>query len=220
MSPEGLSSVDVSEPLLLGSPQTTSVASKFLRKTKLRTDSMLSATSDPEPSPIREAGKLGSPKKGAGTTTSSNSIESTPTSSPGAKGKQPFREIKASSDKATPESEDSEARVTESLLPEQPNSPVDGDLDSELQRLSSFPLSQEELDEAKTIVLDLLGWGVDPEYLVTSGLSPAVVFRVFNDLHLRLPTNLDVSTETMTLAYSDTQSNPTPTLPVSTSIAV
>jgi len=66
----------------------------------------------------------------------------------------------------------------------------------------SFLLSPDELDQAKILVLDLLGWGVDAEYLVTSGVSPAVIFRVFTDLNLQLPTNIEVSDELMDVAYS------------------
>ncbi|KAF8961852.1 hypothetical protein BDZ97DRAFT_1177217 [Flammula alnicola] len=68
--------------------------------------------------------------------------------------------------------------------------------------MSSFPLSPEELDHAKTLVLDLLGWGVDPEYLVDSGVSSEAIFRIFTDLNLRLPTNLKLSEEIKATAYS------------------
>ncbi|KAI9457563.1 hypothetical protein HD554DRAFT_2317336 [Boletus coccyginus] len=54
------------------------------------------------------------------------------------------------------------------------------------------PMTKEELDRAKSLVLDLLGWGVTPEYLVDCGLSPGIVYRIFTDLRLRLPSNLDV----------------------------
>ncbi|KDR76987.1 hypothetical protein GALMADRAFT_225142 [Galerina marginata CBS 339.88] len=66
----------------------------------------------------------------------------------------------------------------------------------------SFPFSPEDLDQAKSLVLDLLGWGVDPEYLITSGVSPVAIFRIFNDLNLQLPTNLEVSEDLKALAYS------------------
>ncbi|TFK28326.1 hypothetical protein FA15DRAFT_701212 [Coprinopsis marcescibilis] len=51
-------------------------------------------------------------------------------------------------------------------------------------------LSIDDLDRAKTLVLDLLGWGVEPEYLVTCGVSSQLIYRVFTDLNLRLPGNL------------------------------
>lgn len=50
-----------------------------------------------------------------------------------------------------------------------------------------------KLDLAKDIVLDLLGWGVTPEYLVEAGVSSAALYAIFTDLHLRLPSNLDMS---------------------------
>jgi hypothetical protein len=65
-----------------------------------------------------------------------------------------------------------------------------------------YVVSPEELDHAKTLVLDLLGWGVDPEYLIESGVSAEVVFRVFTDLNLRLPKNLVISQELVNVAYS------------------
>ena len=68
-----------------------------------------------------------------------------------------------------------------------------------------FTVSHEELDEAISIILDLLGWGVDPEYLVTTGLSPAVILRAFTELNLRLPTNLDVPKETKGSIPADIQ---------------
>jgi len=53
-----------------------------------------------------------------------------------------------------------------------------------------IPLTEGQIDDAKSIVLDLLGWGVSPEYLVTSGVHPELIYRIFTDLNLRLPTNL------------------------------
>lgn len=54
-------------------------------------------------------------------------------------------------------------------------------------------VTQEQYDAAKDIVLDLLGWGVPPEYLVTCGLSRQIVYYVFVELNLRLPSNLDAT---------------------------
>ncbi|KAH0578657.1 hypothetical protein H2248_003791 [Termitomyces sp. 'cryptogamus'] len=53
-----------------------------------------------------------------------------------------------------------------------------------------FPVSDEELELAKDVVLDLLGWGVQPEYLIECGISSHAIYRIFTDLHLRLPSNL------------------------------
>ncbi|EIN12407.1 hypothetical protein PUNSTDRAFT_42030 [Punctularia strigosozonata HHB-11173 SS5] len=52
-------------------------------------------------------------------------------------------------------------------------------------------MTQVQYSTAQDIILDLLGWGVPPEYLVDYGLSREVIFYVFTDLHLRLPSNLD-----------------------------
>ncbi|KAI9059302.1 hypothetical protein FKP32DRAFT_1614349 [Trametes sanguinea] len=54
-------------------------------------------------------------------------------------------------------------------------------------------LTQAQYDTAKDIILDLLGWGVPPEYLVSCGLSREIVFYVFVELNLRLPSNLDTT---------------------------
>ncbi|PFH54117.1 hypothetical protein AMATHDRAFT_890 [Amanita thiersii Skay4041] len=54
-------------------------------------------------------------------------------------------------------------------------------------------MSQEQYDLSKDIILDLLGWGISPEYLVDCGLSREVVFYVFGELNLRLPHNLDTT---------------------------
>ncbi|OAX37085.1 hypothetical protein K503DRAFT_256792 [Rhizopogon vinicolor AM-OR11-026] len=54
-------------------------------------------------------------------------------------------------------------------------------------------MSQDQYNTAKDTVLDLLGWAVPPEYLVDCGLSRQVVFYVFTELNLRMPTNLDTT---------------------------
>ncbi|KAJ7025331.1 hypothetical protein C8F04DRAFT_1128550 [Mycena alexandri] len=54
-------------------------------------------------------------------------------------------------------------------------------------------MNQDQYDTAKDIVLDLLGWGVPPDYLVDCNLSREIVFYVFTELNLRLPHNLDVT---------------------------
>lgn len=54
-------------------------------------------------------------------------------------------------------------------------------------------VNQEQYDTAKDIVLDLLGWGVPPEYLTSCGLSRQIIYYVFMELNLRLPNNLDTS---------------------------
>ena len=51
-------------------------------------------------------------------------------------------------------------------------------------------VTEDELDRAKSVMLDLLGWGVTPEYLVDHGVSPGALVRIFGDLNLRLPANL------------------------------
>ncbi|KIK76529.1 hypothetical protein PAXRUDRAFT_835319 [Paxillus rubicundulus Ve08.2h10] len=55
---------------------------------------------------------------------------------------------------------------------------------------TSKDMTAENLDRAKSLVLDLLGWGVTPEYLVECGVSAGALYRIFTDLRLRLPANL------------------------------
>jgi hypothetical protein len=52
-------------------------------------------------------------------------------------------------------------------------------------------VNQVQYDTAKDIILDLLGWGVLPEYLMDCGLSRHIIYYVFSELHLRLPENFD-----------------------------
>jgi hypothetical protein len=54
-------------------------------------------------------------------------------------------------------------------------------------------VTMDEYDTAKDIILDLLGWGVPPEFLVDCGLTKALVFYVFTELNLRLPANFNSS---------------------------
>ncbi|KAF7985556.1 hypothetical protein HWV62_3815 [Athelia sp. TMB] len=54
-------------------------------------------------------------------------------------------------------------------------------------------MPQDDYDRSKDIILDLLGWGMDPEYLAQTGISREVIFYVFTELRLRLPNNLDIT---------------------------
>ncbi|KAI5118806.1 hypothetical protein M0805_005148 [Coniferiporia weirii] len=54
-------------------------------------------------------------------------------------------------------------------------------------------MSMDQFNLVKELVLDLLGWGVSPEYLVDCGLTREAIFYTFTELNLRLPRNLDVS---------------------------
>ncbi|KAJ3504233.1 hypothetical protein NMY22_g17991 [Coprinellus aureogranulatus] len=55
--------------------------------------------------------------------------------------------------------------------------------------LNHSAVSFTDLDHAKDLVLDLLGWGVPPQYLLDRGVSPQLVHRIFTDLQLQLPEN-------------------------------
>lgn len=75
--------------------------------------------------------------------------------------------------------------------PVSPVSRLSKDLLNTLTNL--HPVTQAQYEAAKDIVLDLLGWGVPPEYLVSCGLSREIVYYVFVELNLRLPSNLDTT---------------------------
>ncbi|KAH0586232.1 hypothetical protein H2248_007484 [Termitomyces sp. 'cryptogamus'] len=74
-----------------------------------------------------------------------------------------------------------------------PTSPAPGYLVDPDHIRPGVSLNQDQYDKAKDIVLDLLGWGVDPEYLVDCGVTREVVYYVFTELNLRLPQNLDTN---------------------------
>ncbi|KIY46728.1 hypothetical protein FISHEDRAFT_75338 [Fistulina hepatica ATCC 64428] len=54
-------------------------------------------------------------------------------------------------------------------------------------------MNQSQYDTAKDIILDLLGWGVQPEDILGLGVSREIIFYVFSELRLRLPANLDTT---------------------------
>lgn len=54
-------------------------------------------------------------------------------------------------------------------------------------------MTQKQYDTAKDIILDLLGWGVPSEYLVSCGISREIVYYAFIDFNLRHPDSLDTS---------------------------
>ncbi|TFK28067.1 hypothetical protein FA15DRAFT_665850 [Coprinopsis marcescibilis] len=83
---------------------------------------------------------------------------------------------------------------TRQIRSESPNPSVSNVMQiSEEQVRPNIYLTQAEYDKAKDIILDLLGWGVSPEYLVESGLTREIVFYVFRELNLQLPSNLDTT---------------------------
>ncbi|KAF9565768.1 hypothetical protein CPC08DRAFT_158755 [Agrocybe pediades] len=54
-------------------------------------------------------------------------------------------------------------------------------------------LNQEQYDNIKELILDLLGWNVPPEDLLQYGIRKEVLYYVFNELELRLPESFDPS---------------------------
>lgn len=58
---------------------------------------------------------------------------------------------------------------------------------------SFLAVTQRQYDTAKEVVLDILGYGVPPEYLIDCGMSKEIIYYVFTELNLRLPSNLDTA---------------------------
>ncbi|KAF8158080.1 hypothetical protein B0H34DRAFT_440537 [Crassisporium funariophilum] len=54
-------------------------------------------------------------------------------------------------------------------------------------------LTMDEYETVKDIVLDLLGWGVPPAFLVACGVTKEVVYYVFTELNLELPEGFDTT---------------------------
>lgn len=78
-------------------------------------------------------------------------------------------------------------------------------------------VTQAQYDTAKDIILDLLGWGVPPDYLVNCGLSREIVYYVFIELNLRLPDDFDRSGLLPPLPYAYTHASPEPMSPPTSS---
>jgi hypothetical protein len=74
-------------------------------------------------------------------------------------------------------------------------------------------VTQVQYDDAKDVILDLLGWGVPPEYLVNCGLSREIIYYTFIELNLRLPASLDYTGLPPPLPLSYTYSSPEPISP-------
>ena len=84
---------------------------------------------------------------------------------------------------------------------------------AQLTHSSDLTVTQAQYDIAKDIILDLLGWGVPPEYLVNCGLSREIIYYAFIELNLRLPNNLDTTGLLPPLPTSNTFSSPEPITP-------
>ena len=52
-------------------------------------------------------------------------------------------------------------------------------------------MTPDQIMHAKILILDLLGWGVPPEYILDRGVSHKLLCTVFKDLNLRLPENIE-----------------------------
>lgn len=51
-------------------------------------------------------------------------------------------------------------------------------------------MTQRQYDTVKEVILDILGYGVPPEYLIDYGISKETIYYVFTELNLRLPSNI------------------------------
>ncbi|KAJ2929758.1 hypothetical protein H1R20_g7323, partial [Candolleomyces eurysporus] len=55
----------------------------------------------------------------------------------------------------------------------------------------NVPMDQSKYDTAKDLFLELLGWGVKPEYFIEAGVTRELIYYAFTELNLQLPENLD-----------------------------
>ncbi|KAF9019198.1 hypothetical protein BDZ89DRAFT_325112 [Hymenopellis radicata] len=92
-------------------------------------------------------------------------------------------------------------RITDNTLPAPPSSSGMTGIDESHPKNSFYvdenhvrpglALTQTQYDTCKDVILDLLGWGVPTDYLMSCGLSREVIYFVFTELNLRLPPNFD-----------------------------
>lgn len=83
-------------------------------------------------------------------------------------------------------------------------------------------MSNDEIFEAKVVILDILGWGVPSQYLLDCGISALVVVVCLSELKLRIPRDLEnLIDEAELLVHNHKESNkmspgpaPLPRLPV------
>ena len=54
-------------------------------------------------------------------------------------------------------------------------------------------MTQEQYDRSKEMILDLLGLGIPPEYLMLCGITRELIYFTFTELRLRLPTGFDTA---------------------------
>ena len=54
-------------------------------------------------------------------------------------------------------------------------------------------MTQEQYDRSKEMILDLLGIGIPPEYLMLCGITRELIYFTFTELRLRLPTGFDTA---------------------------
>lgn len=54
-------------------------------------------------------------------------------------------------------------------------------------------MTERQLNKCKDDILDLLGYGVEPEYLGQRCTNSLMLYYAFTELHLRLPRNLNVN---------------------------
>ena len=54
-------------------------------------------------------------------------------------------------------------------------------------------MTSEEFIEAKSIILDLLGWGVPSEYFINCGLTREAIFYAFTEMNLKWVAGITIS---------------------------
>ncbi|KIP02889.1 hypothetical protein PHLGIDRAFT_122053 [Phlebiopsis gigantea 11061_1 CR5-6] len=72
-------------------------------------------------------------------------------------------------------------------------------------------LTEEQYNRGKDALLDLLGWGVPPDYIIDCGVSREMIYYAFTEMNLRLPPNFDTTGLPPALPY--TSASPEPITP-------
>ena len=72
-------------------------------------------------------------------------------------------------------------------------------------------MTDEQYNKGKDVLLDLLGWGVPPEYILDCGVSREMIYYSFTEMNLRLPPNFDTTGLPPPLPY--TYASPEPITP-------
>ncbi|KXN88061.1 hypothetical protein AN958_07520 [Leucoagaricus sp. SymC.cos] len=195
--------VDMREEGEISDEEFSQVETSSSRPAPMQTDAALSATSDrplvtsvsprlrsPTPALLARISMPQSPASNSPSTSSAPFLERPLSYPPPGLDQEPPRANYFSDASSEERGQWPDQYDNNAYLPDQDNE----QLRFQTERYEIYPgliMTGMEYTAAKDIVLDLLGWGVPPHYLVDCGLSRDLVFCVFTELQLKLPPDLD-----------------------------